>query len=176
MNDNIKQKLSYIHFFKKYLLIIKSIIMKKNLFIGLAVCMVFSMPTYAFNDSPNPLIEKSFKTHFPGGTEPVWEKTDENSDAYHVRFKNDGYDVDAYFSTSGTLIGYGRKVELKQLPLDILKIFNNEYGQSRVINLWEMFKNEQTSYLFGLKNDKHYILIEIQHNGDIIKHKKKNIL
>jgi hypothetical protein len=156
-----------------YLLIIKTKVMKSNLIVTLAVCMVLSIPTYAFHDSPNPLIEKSFKNHFPAAIEPVWEKTKENEDAFHVRFKNEGYDIDAYFSTDGTLIGYGRKVELKNLPFNIQRVFNADYGQYLVLKLWEIFRNDSTRYLFLLHNENKNVLIEIHQDGSISRHKKK---
>lgn len=156
-----------------YPLIIKSIVMKKNLIVALAVCIAFNIPTYAFHGFPNPLMEESFKRNFPGGTEPVWKKIIESGNVYHVRFKNNNDLMDAYFSPEGTLIAYGRPVQLKDLPFNIQRVFNSDYGQCQVLKLWEIFRNDSTRYLFLLHNENKNVLIEIHQDGSISRHKKK---
>ena len=120
----------------------------KKMILTLAIA-VSSLVAFAGEVNVNEKVLDAFKTEFAAVKEVEWAA---GSDYYKASFKYNEKYVFAYFSTDGDLIGLTRYISPVDLPLNLqigLKKNSNGYWIS---DLFEVAKNETTSYYITLEN------------------------
>ncbi len=130
--------------------------MKKLL---LAILVVATLGTSAFATDANKVsskVKNSFEAKFVNAQNVKWTARDTYN---KVSFTLEGEDVEAFFASDGDLIGYSRKVELKNLPLNAIQKIKKEYAGYAVKETIEFEQNGEKAFYVSLENgDKKQIL------------------
>ena len=146
--------------------------MKRQTIIGAAL-MIISLAHLNAQDSAkvNPSVSKGFSDHFPGAKNVAWKPLrKEISQAMFFHKENSWI---AFFDRQGNLLTCGRRIKAtNELPLKIQtsleqyrKRVEKKFGPLAVALIYEMLKNDQTTYYITLENSMAAILMSAQSNG-----------
>jgi len=123
--------------------------MKKILFAA-ALLLSVSFATMANNSkSTDPKTIAAFKKDFSGANDVSWEAS---ADFSKVTFTINGSTLFAYYSADGELIAASRNISSNQLPLNLFTGLKNEYSSYWISDLFELSRNNSTTYYVTLEN------------------------
>ena len=120
----------------------------KKMILTLAIA-ISSLAAFAGEENVNKKVLDAFKTEFKTVNDVEWSA---GSDYYKASFVYNEKHVFAYYSMDGDLLGLTRYISPADLPLNLqisLKKKGNDYWVS---DLFEMAKNETTSWYITLEN------------------------
>ena len=140
--------------------------MKKLLIIATAIMLFFS--TTAFTSIPDPVneeVQTAFLKKFKDAENVSWKKTGELNFAY---FLMDATTYFAAYNDEADLVALSRKIDLAQLPLNIVQALKEKYAENELsATVTEMVMNGETSYYLTAENDKRILDLKCRTNGDI---------
>ena len=151
--------------------------MKKKI-AGLALLAVI-MTTTAFaknidDKNINQNVLTSFNQKFVQASDIKWSVT---ANFVEARFKMNDQFMYAFFSETGELLGISRNILVNQLPINLQASIKRSYSTSWVTELFELAKEDQTTYYVTLENaDQKVTLKSVDANTwTVYKKTKKNI-
>lgn len=118
---------------------------------------------------------KSLEKQFAGAHNVKWETiTKEN--IYHARFVYNNELLSAFFEPNGRIIGIGRYIEVKNMPLLVTQNVNNQYPKYQIQDAIEYTTDGETSYVISMSNETSRVVLRAYSNGtsSIFKKEKKN--
>jgi len=118
---------------------------------------------------------KSLEKQFAGALNVKWEAiTKEN--IYHARFVYNNERLSAFFEPNGRIIGIGRYIEVKNMPLLVTQNINNQYPKYQIQDAIEYTSDGETSYVISISNESSRVVLRAYSNGSssIFKKEKKN--
>ncbi len=145
----------------------------KPLFIILTLLAVnFASPVFATGRDIKPTVLKSFNATFSSAKDVEWTITE---NLYKARFELNGQMVNAYYSTSGSMLGVTRNINSHQLPLTLQTALKKDYSAFWITDLFELNKDEGTSYYVTIETaDAKLVLQSNQNNWNIYSKSQKN--
>jgi len=129
----------------------------KKMLVTLAVA-VSTLSAFAGNSPANRVssgeevnqkVLKAFKTEFSTASDVKWTAGSEYFEAtfyYHERY------LFAYYNPDGELLGVSRHISPMDLPLTLQKKLKEGYEDSWISSLFEVSKNDGTTYYVTLEN------------------------
>ncbi len=106
----------------------------------------------------------SFESQFADATDVSWTVTDQYSKA---KFTIEGEKVEAFFNSSGDIIGTSRKTDLKRLPLNAIQKIKKNYGKYKVTETIEFEFNGDRKYFVSVENDTDRKILEVSLYGEV---------
>ena len=113
----------------------------------------------------------AFNNQFTNATDVEWSSA---SDFYKATFLYNSNYVTAYYNTEGDFVATIRNITSSNLPLMLQTKLKNNYSDYWVTNLYELSKNEGTSYYITLENADQKIILKSAGDFDWTIHKKSN--
>ena len=95
-------------------------------------------------DKVSKAVQTSFQKGFSGAINVTWEVTD---DFYFASFDLNGKKVDAAYNENGELLGYSKKLQLSEIPLNVLQSLKKDFADYTIGNsVTEINYEGQTFY------------------------------
>ena len=146
--------------------------MKKIL---LSAAFALSLVTSSLFASPVPDINAkaltAFNNQFTNATDVEWSA---GYDFYKATFLYNSNYVTAYYNTEGDFVATIRNITSSNLPLLLQTKLKSNYSDYWVTNLYELSKNEGTSYYITLENADQKIILKSAGDIDWTVNKKSN--
>jgi hypothetical protein len=124
----------------------------KKIIVGLmlgAVLLVNSAFAKNNNENVNDKVEASFKQEFVLAKEVNWQKSD---NYFKAVFKMNDDILTAFFAEDGEFLGVTRNLLSTELPIGLQTSLKKEYGAYWVSGLFEVAKNESSTYFITVEN------------------------
>ncbi len=137
-------------------------IMKKMIMI-LALAITLGTSVFAREEKVSPQVLNAFKTEFVTAQEVNWAVY---NTYYKVAFTLSSQRVFAYYSIEGELLGLTRYITSLQLPINLQSSIKKNYGDYWITDLFEMAKNEGTSYYLTLEDANTKIILKSNSGTD----------
>ena len=120
--------------------------MKKLTMIFAVVALFTATSAFAnTGDKVSKKIQTSFQKSFAGATHVSWEATD---DFYFASFEMNGKQLDAAYNDQGELLGYSKKMQLAELPLNISKSLKIDFADYSMANLVTEIEYEGKTFYY----------------------------
>jgi len=120
----------------------------KKMILTLAIS-ISSFAAFAGEENVNKKVLDAFKTEFTTAKETEWTT---GSDYYKAAFMYNEKYVFAYYSLDGDLLGITRYISPADLPMGLLISLKKKSNGFWISDLFEVAKNETTSYYITLEN------------------------
>ena len=120
----------------------------KKMILTLAIA-VSSLAAFAGEDNVSRKVLDAFKTEFKTVMDVEWTT---GSDYYKASFTYNEKHVFAYYNMGGDLLGLTRYISPNDLPLNLQISLKNNSNGYWISDLFEVAKNETTSYYITLEN------------------------
>jgi len=120
----------------------------KKMILTLAIS-ISSFAAFAGEENVNKKVLDAFKTEFTTAKETEWTT---GSDYYKAAFMYNEKYVFAYYSLDGDLLGITRYISPVDLPMGLLISLKKKSNGFWISDLFEVAKNETTSYYITLEN------------------------
>ena len=122
----------------------------------------------------NDKIVNSFRKDFATASDVQWEK---GSNYVKATFKMSEQVMFAYYSEDGDLLAVTRNLSSSQLPIGLLTQLKKNYSQYWISDLFEMARDNETSYYITLENGDHTLILRSNgaNNWDVYKKEKKDV-
>jgi uncharacterized protein YegP (UPF0339 family) len=120
----------------------------KKMIVTLAIA-ISSFSAFANDENVNQKVLDAFNTEFTTAKEVEWSA---GPDYYKATFNYNGKYVFAFYSENGELLGMTRYISPSDLPLSLQTNLKKNYEGYWVSDLFEVSKNEGTSYYITLEN------------------------
>ena len=112
----------------------------------------------------NDKVLSSFGKDFTLAKNVQWR---EESGYLKARFTVSDILIEAYYSVDGEFIGSARNLLFEQLPLSVIREFNQKYDEASILSVLEITNSEGTSYRIWLEKDNKKIKLNATSAGDI---------
>jgi hypothetical protein len=146
--------------------------MKKIMFPAVFAAMLVTNSLLATEVSDvNAKALTAFNNQFTNATEVEWSA---GSDFYKANFLYNNNYVAAYYNTDGDFVATIRNITSANLPLILQTKLKNNYSDYWISDLYELSKNEGTSYYITLENADQKIVLKSTGDIDWTVHKKSN--
>ena len=120
----------------------------KKLILTLAIA-VSILSSFAGEVRVSEKVLNSFQSEFTTAKEVEWTV---GSNYFIASFTYNEQHVFAYYGTEGELLGLTRYIIQSELPMSLQKGIKNSYANYWISDLFEVSKNEGTSYFITLEN------------------------
>ncbi len=122
-----------------------------------AAAMIVSLSAFAKEERKvSPKVLNAFNTEFTTAQEVEWTVS---SDYYRADFDMNGQKVSAFYNEDGDLMGITRNISSTQLPVSLQNSLKKNYSNYWISNLFEVAKNNGTSYYVTMEDgDKKIVL------------------
>ncbi len=150
---------------------LKPFIMKKSLLLLSLMLIGITLTTFARTQSSNdPRAEQEFEKQFAGASNVKW--ANEQDGYLSVSFTWAGHRTIAYFNSDGHLAGSARGLFFNQLPLNVMRSFNNQFQNSIILEIREISNAEGVRYIILLENNDKKYKIRYNNAGDLLEKEK----
>ena len=113
----------------------------------------------------------AFNNQFTNATDVEWSA---GNDFYKATFLYNSNYVTAYYNIEGDFVATIRNITSVNLPLMLQTKLKNNYSDYWISDLYELSKNEGTSYYITLENADQKIILKSSGDIDWTVHKKSN--
>jgi hypothetical protein len=120
----------------------------KKMMLTLAIA-VSTFCAFAGEVNVNEKVLAAFKTEFKSAKDVKWTQ---GSNYYEAVFLYNEKYLFAYYNTEGELLGLTRYISPLDLPITLQKTINEKYQDYWISDLFEVAKNDGTSYYITLEN------------------------
>ena len=134
----------------------------KKIILTLAIA-VSTLSAFAGEDNVSPKVLDAFKTEFTTAKEVEWTA---GSNYYKATFTYNGKHVFAFYNTDGELLGLTRYLSPVDLPIGLQTNLKKNYSKYWVSDLFEVAKNNGTSYYITLENADTKIVLNAADGND----------
>jgi hypothetical protein len=146
--------------------------MKKIMFPAVFAAMLVTNSLFATEvPDVNAKALTAFNNQFATATDVEWSA---GSDFYKANFLYNNIYVAAYYNTDGDFVATIRNIISANLPLILQTKLKNNYSDYWISDLYELSKNEGTSYYITLENADQKIVLKSTGDIDWTVHKKSN--
>lgn len=123
----------------------KSIDMKKLTTVFAVLAIMAGTSAFANSgDKVSKAVQTAFQKNFSGAANVNWEVSD---DLCFASFELNGKKVDAAYDENGVLMGYSRKLQLSEIPLNIAQALEKDFAGYTIANgVTEIDYEGQTFY------------------------------
>lgn len=143
----------------------------KKMMMTLAAILTLSLGVFAADENVNSQVLDAFKKDFANATEVNWTS---GADYYKASFHMNGRKIYAYYSTEGDLMGLTRYISSADLPLMLQTNLKKEYGDYWITDLFEVAKEEGTSYYVTVEDADHKVVLKSTEGGNWKVFRKSN--
>lgn len=148
----------------------------------LIISLLMLMSVMSFANTPetgdrvSSQLRAALEKEFAGAQYVVWQSLKDHQ-LYQAKFIYNNEQVNAFFDEDGKLLATGRFIPTGNLPLNIAKKLAADYGRFEVKDAIEYSRQGETSYVIGVENDKHRLVLEAFTSGSVylFKKVKKNL-
>jgi len=146
----------------------------KKLFIALMV--TFAAATSAFAKDVNKVTERAihnFNYDFKGAQQVNW--TSKNN-FIKADFVLNGQRMEAFYNTSGEIIGTSKNITLDQLPTSAKRTFAKRYNGYTVKEAIRFEGTEESAYYISAENEKESVILKVSDDAtvSVFQHNRKN--
>lgn len=113
----------------------------------------------------------AFNNQFTNATDVEWSA---GNDFYKATFLYNSNYVTAYYNIEGDFVATIRNITSVNLPLMLQTKLKNNYSDYWISDLYELSKNEGTSYYISLENADQKIILKSSGDIEWTVHKKSN--
>ena len=138
--------------------------MKKFILATLITAAISSSILAADVSKVNLRVLNAFETQFTGATDAMWTVT---TDYTKAQFTLDGEKIEAFFSSTGDVIGTSRKAEFKRLPLSAIQKIRKNYAKYEVTETIEFEFNGDRKYYVSIENGSDRKILEVSLYGQV---------
>lgn len=92
-------------------------------------------------------VQTSFSSNFANATDVEWKKKDAD---YKVSFELNDVDHHAMFSSTGTLISQGQKIQEAEIPAAVITALKKDHPDYKIDDAYTIVKDGTTSYKIKL--------------------------
>ncbi|MBI5858945.1 MAG: hypothetical protein HZB42_15035 [Sphingobacteriales bacterium] len=121
----------------------------KKMMLTLAIAISSLASFAAGEDKVNQKVLDAFKNEFAVAKNVEWVA---GSNYYRAAFVYNDKHVFAYYSTEGDLLGLTRYISVSDLPMNLQISLKKDAGSYWISDLFEVAKNESTTYYITLEN------------------------
>ncbi len=150
---------------------LKPLNMKKSLlllsFMLLGITTITFARTLNIND---PRAEQEFEKQFAGASDVRWTK--ETGGYLSVSFTWAGHRTVAYFNSDGHLEGSIRGLYFNQLPLAVMRSFNNDFQHSVILEIREISNADGVRYIILFEQNNKKYKTRYNNFGDLLEKEK----
>lgn len=114
----------------------------------------------------DPLVEKAFRQLFTGASNVSWSK--EEGKILRASFLWGEHHTIAYFGNDGELLGSVRNLFFSQLPLTVIRSFNEDFKGHVVLEIREISNDEGTSYSLLTEHKNKNYKLRLNSQGSLI--------
>jgi len=134
----------------------------KKMILSLAIAFT-TLSAFASEENVNQKVLNAFKNEFTTATQVTWTVTE---DYYKAEFMyNDKY-VFAYYNMDGELLGLTRYISPVDLPIHLQMNLKKKYSSYWISDLFEVAKNDATSYYITIENADSKIVLKSAGGSD----------
>ena len=135
----------------------------------IAAAMFVSLSAFANDEKVSPKVLNAFNTEFTSAQEVEWTAT---GDYFRASFDINGVKVSAYYNADGELMGLTRNISTAQLPVSLQANLKKNYSGYWISDLFEVAKNNGTSYYVTLENGDKKVVLTSANGSDWSTYKK----
>ena len=138
----------------------------KKIILGLSMMMAIGISSAFANEElkVNDKVLSSFGKDFTLAKNVQWR---EEGGYLKARFTVSDILIEAYYSVDGEFIGSARNLLFEQLPLSVIREFNQKYDEASILSVLEITNIEGTSYRIWLEKDNKKIKLNATSSGEI---------
>ena len=125
---------------------------------------LFMLAANAFAYLPNEKVLKSFETIFVNPQEVKWY---EHAEYYEVSFVQGDIRANVKFDMEGNFMSSTRYYKEQQLPTSILCKLKKRYPDKNIFGVTELTTSEEVYYYIKLEDDKNWITVKVNGNGQM---------
>ena len=146
--------------------------MKKIMFPAVFAAMLVTNSLFAAEvPDVNAKALTAFNNQFANATDVEWSA---DIDFYKATFLYNSNYITAYYNTEGDFVASIRNITSSNLPLMLQTKLKNNYSDYWITNLYELTKNESTSYYITLENADQKIVLKSAGDSGWAVHKKSS--
>ncbi|MBS1573767.1 MAG: hypothetical protein JST09_00570 [Bacteroidetes bacterium] len=138
----------------------KKIILGLSMMVAIGISSAFANEDLKVSDK----VLSSFGKDFTLAKNVQWR---EENGYLKVRFTVADMLIEAYYSSDGEFVGSARNLLFEQLPLSVIREFNQKYNEASILSVLEVTNNEGTSYRIWLEEDNKKIKLNASSTGEI---------
>lgn len=144
----------------------------KKMILSLAIALTTLSAFAAGEENVNQKVLDAFKNEFNTVREVEWAA---GADYYRAAFVYNEKYVFAYYSTEGDLLGITRYISPADLPMNLQISLKKKYNSYWISDLFEVAKNETTSYYITVEDADTKIVLKSTGGSDwsVFKTEKK---
>ena len=144
----------------------------KKMILSLAIALTTLSAFAAGEENVNQKVLDAFKNEFNTVREVEWAA---GADYYRAAFVYNEKYVFAYYSTEGDLLGITRYISPADLPMNLQISLKKKYSSYWISDLFEVAKNETTSYYITVEDADTKIVLKSTGGSDwsVFKTEKK---
>jgi hypothetical protein len=148
--------------------------MKRRFAAVLVVVLLTITSTFANNNNKkkenvNQRVESTFNKTFGAAQEITWTKV---NNLYKAQFILNGHVTYAFLDEEGVLVGAYRNILSTQLPIQLMTQLKDEYADYWISNLFEMAKENETSYYVTVENGTQTVVLKSENGSKWQAHTK----
>jgi len=140
----------------------KKIILTLSIILAMTVTNSFAAPMV----HRDPKAEQEFQKQFSNAKNVVWSTSKEGY--LKVIFTWGGHRAEAYFDSNAEIIGTARNLFFDQLPLNVVRAFNNRFKNAVALEVVEITNAEGCKYAITLENKKGKFTTMISSIGGVV--------
>ena len=129
----------------------------KKIFLSAALAIFTGLAVSAENPEVNAQVLAAFKNQFPAASETEWST---GSEYYKASFVYNNNYVNAYYTPEGNFLATIRNISSVDLPVVLQASLKKNYASFWVSELFELSKQDGTSYTVTLENADEKIVLK----------------
>jgi hypothetical protein len=146
--------------------------MKKIIFsLAISAALLGSVSAFAADKDPNVTVKQAFTKEFAQVKDVEWTPLGKDG-VYAAKFTFNNETLQAFFSADGEFLGTTRQVTKSQLPIIVVNELEKQYGNARVVTIFEYSKKDGLAYYITLITGKGSRVIKATGSGDLSIYKK----
>jgi hypothetical protein len=134
----------------------------KKMIMTLAIA-VSTLSAFAGEENVDPKVLNAFKAEFKTAKQVEWTA---GNNYYRATFTYNDKHVFAFYNSEGELLGLTRYISLADLPLMLQGNLKKKYSDYWISDLFEVAKNEGTTYYITLENADTKIVLKASDGND----------
>jgi hypothetical protein len=134
----------------------------KKMIMTLAI-VVGTLSAFAGEENVDPKVLNAFKAEFKTAKQVEWTA---GNNYYRATFTYNDKHVFAFYNSEGELLGLTRYISLVDLPLMLQGNLKKKYSDYWISDLFEVAKNEGTTYYITLENADTKIVLKASDGND----------
>ena len=135
----------------------------KKIIISLVMVFTAAASAFAGNEPIDQKVSKAFQKEFSAAQDAIWTV---NKNFYQVTFTYYDRTISAFYDKKGYLMGVSRYMLSTELPYYLQKELKEYYNNYWLVSLFELSKENGTSYHVTLKNAGETIVLSSSENNN----------